>query len=367
MRKVNIIISICCFVSLILNAQTFTVGSTCCNYVLVNKTFSPFCNPPFNFIGQDSFPIDITGDLFPDLVIRSECMVPSSASGASDNCIFVTSQSNVESVVATTFTNTLIIDNLLFGSTYNTSLNWDTLPRTITFGPIGPSAAQKPVVYEYWHRTLINTTVISGTQTNPFYIVFRKVLPSTDTIYGWIRMDSNFPGKIFDYAYTCGTYTGTPPSSTITTSSMTICKADSVFLNATPSGGIFSGAGVSSNYFKSKNLSFGSYTINYLLPNPIGCSNVSSSITFTVNSCVGIHEIKNINSVFSIFPNPNSGEFEIKGVKEETIFISNELGQLIETKNLNAQNNYSVKINNLQNGIYFVGNAFSRQKIVVIK
>ena len=59
--------------------------------------------------------------------------------------------------------------------------------------------------------------------------------------------------------------------------------------------------------------------------------------------------------------------FEIKGIKEETIFISNELGQLIETKNLARENNYSVKLNDLQNGIYFVGNKFYRQKVVVIK
>ncbi len=90
-------------------------------------------------------------------------------------------------------------------------------------------------------------------------------------------------------------------------------------------------------------------------------------LSIKVNACVGVHELKNEKTVFDIFPNPSAGEFEIKGNKEETIFISNELGQLIETKNLIKENNYSVKLSNLQSGIYFIGNKFSRQKIVVIK
>ncbi|MBL7911976.1 MAG: T9SS type A sorting domain-containing protein [Bacteroidia bacterium] len=97
----------------------------------------------------------------------------------------------------------------------------------------------------------------------------------------------------------------------------------------------------------------------------------SSTASFTQNvslsACVGIKEIKKENEYLQIFPNPNSGEFEIKGIKEETIYISNELGQTITTVNLNAENNFSYKIIDLSSGLYFVGNKFAKQKIVVIK
>jgi hypothetical protein len=90
-------------------------------------------------------------------------------------------------------------------------------------------------------------------------------------------------------------------------------------------------------------------------------------LSHTVASCVGIEEVIDEKDRVAIYPNPTNGDFEIKGIKEETIYISNELGQLITTRNLSIQNNYSVKINDLQNGVYFVGNKVSRQKIVVIK
>jgi hypothetical protein len=70
--------------------------------------------------------------------------------------------------------------------------------------------------------------------------------------------------------------------------------------------------------------------------------------------------------LLNIFPNPNNGEFEIKSTKKETISISNEFGQIIEEKKLNSGNNYSVKIKDFPNGIYFVGNNSHRQKVVVI-
>jgi hypothetical protein len=89
--------------------------------------------------------------------------------------------------------------------------------------------------------------------------------------------------------------------------------------------------------------------------------------TLGSTSCVSVNEFKKEVSSLTIFPNPNNGEFEIKGIKEETIFILNELGQLISTKKLTRENNYSMKLSNLQSGVYFVGNKFYRQKVVVIK
>jgi hypothetical protein len=260
------------------SSQTFTVGSTCCNYNLVNKTFTTLCSLPYILTSQDSFTIDITGDLSPDIVIKSQCMYNTGALMPNDAGIFITTPNSVESVVGPDS-----IVNLPFGSGYSTTLNWDTLPVSVGYSGFGPYG-HKPVVYEwFYHSVNFPAYRAWGSQTNPFYVGFRKILPSSDTIYGWIRMDSNFPGKVFDYAYTCGTYTSSPPTSTITTVPTAICKGDSLVLNAIPSGGFFWGPGVSNNVFHTSSLAPGIYTVSYALPNPSGCNISRSDLTLTVN------------------------------------------------------------------------------------
>lgn len=278
---------VCILVFLLLSsfvfAQTFTIGSTCCNYNVVNKTFSVTTTPPSICSAQDSWKLDMDGDLSPDITVGSVKIEVCSSSGSANGCLYITTSNNVESsIISGTATTTKIIQDINYTSNYSSILNWDTLPFTKTFSVGGPSAGFEPVIYEYWYRPLIGITIISGQQTNPFYIALRKVLPSNDTIYGWIKMDTNLPGKVIDYAYTCGSYTGTPTASTITTLPKTLCKGDSVLLNATPSGGVFYGSGVSGNYFNSKNLAAGVYTVNYAIPNPNGCTTLPSLITLTV-------------------------------------------------------------------------------------
>ena len=68
-----------------------------------------------------------------------------------------------------------------------------------------------------------------------------------------------------------------------------------------------------------------------------------------------------------IYPNPNNGEFTITALGEDIICIINELGQVVKTITLCANNNYSSTINGLANGIYFAIGKNFREKIVVMK
>lgn len=403
------------------NAQAFSVGNTCCNYNLVNITFTAPCGcfcPSSN-----NYDIDIDGDLAKDISITSAGS-PGCFSAPTVHRISAFSYSGTEIVYTTLPTfcpSTSIIQKMNFGDILKSNLNWK--PQQTA-----------PYIYDYYWS--ISGSWTCGQQITNHYVAFRKILPSNDTIYGWVNVNSNFPGQVIDYAYTCGTYTAAPPTSTITTPPSTICKGDSISLSANPSGGVFSGTGISGNYFKTKNLAGGVYTVSYALPNPNGCSTSASSITFTVlaasitntqtaicsgesltlngtpsggyfsgtyisgnvfsptstgtfataytytntagcnstasvnlisNGCVGVNELTKENDIFKIFPNPNSGEFEIKSSKETNIVITNELGQLVKTVELNSANNYSSKITELQSGVYFIGNNSVRQKIVVIK
>ena len=97
-----------------------------------------------------------------------------------------------------------------------------------------------------------------------------------------------------------------------------------------------------------------------------GCSIVSPC----VSNNSGINDIDN-NEQLLIYPNPNNGLFTIQTEHEGTYSIVDELGQTIQILKLNATNNYSMNIENLNNGIYFIvgfnNNEMRAQKVVVAK
>ncbi len=97
-----------------------------------------------------------------------------------------------------------------------------------------------------------------------------------------------------------------------------------------------------------------------------GCSN-TSLFTQSVSTCTGLQEATtNSNSVL-VFPNPNNGDFTIQSQIGGVVNISNELGQVIETIELNQQNNFSYKVNHLQSGVYFLVGKTFKQKVIVSK
>lgn len=78
-----------------------------------------------------------------------------------------------------------------------------------------------------------------------------------------------------------------------------------------------------------------------------------------------------VNNILNIFPNPSNGAFTIQATMPGNYSIVNELGQIVERIQLNTANNYTVFINNLSNGSYYItglnDNQFVRQKIIILQ
>ncbi len=104
-----------------------------------------------------------------------------------------------------------------------------------------------------------------------------------------------------------------------------------------------------------------------------GCSTVASS-TVTVEACLSIPE--SLSSTFTLYPNPNTGEFNIlfsetlKG--NATVRILNSLGGELFAKVINISQTMQIEsfnVSNLSSGIYFVkietNNGSSVQKLMV--
>ena len=84
-----------------------------------------------------------------------------------------------------------------------------------------------------------------------------------------------------------------------------------------------------------------------------------------VNGCTGLEETTVQGVTVKVYPNPNNGQFTIEGSGATDLYIINDLGQVIRTLQLNDRNNYSVVIENLPSGLYFVNGNQVRTKIIV--
>ncbi len=338
-----------------INAQTFSVGDLSCNYKSINYNFPVNC--PIYSSSSDTYALDIDGDLTYDISIKSSCNNwPSSNINSSISLISNTNFEFAFDTLTPFCPWSKSIKNLPVGTQLNNNLIWKSSPFL------------NPYVSGLYSYQYIAGNFFSCGQQTGFYVGFRKIL-ITDTIYGWLLVNSSFPGSVVSYASKKSSepvYVGPM----IMNLPKTLCQYnDSIAINVNIPGGVFNNdpAIIGNTFYSSLSTWQGNHPIYYSCV-PVGCTNaVTVSSYIHVVACVGINELNPENHLLEIFPNPNGGEFEIKGIQDETIFISNELGQIIETKNLNLQNNYSAKINNLQSGIYFVGNQFSKKKIAVLR
>jgi uncharacterized delta-60 repeat protein len=105
------------------------------------------------------------------------------------------------------------------------------------------------------------------------------------------------------------------------------------------------------------------------------CSDTSTCVNVSIT---GIEKIAENNIQLKVFPNPGNGSITVtlsgvegQSANEGIYTIKNESGQMIQTFKLHTSNNYTINIENLSNGIYFIvglnGNQMINQKVVIAK
>ncbi len=111
---------------------------------------------------------------------------------------------------------------------------------------------------------------------------------------------------------------------------------------------------LANNVFIASGLSLGDYDFTYTVDNGV-CPPASTVVTVTINDCVGIEE--ETNSSFSVYPNPNNGEFFIATNVEgtATVQIIDAQGKIIYNKSLNLNTNAtSISLKDIEAGIYMI-------------
>lgn len=158
------------------------------------------------------------------------------------------------------------------------------------------------------------------------------------------------------------------PSLSLSKSSVFCINSPNTLLQVSPSGGTFSGTGLSqTGVFSPSVAGVGTHTLSYSITSA-PCTE-SSAITVTVNSCSGLSE--NVSALIELFPNPNNGEFVIRGETNADVEIYNLSGQLIHHFQLDQENHYRISVDNLSEGLYVVklksAGKVSTQKVLVLR
>ncbi len=130
----------------------------------------------------------------------------------------------------------------------------------------------------------------------------------------------------------------------------TVCSDfDMIALNGTPSGGTFSGTGVTGSSFSPGTAGAGSHAITYSFTDGNGCSN-TDVLNIVVELCDGIGE-NELDGV-SLFPNPNDGTFIISGLESGTLYqIFDNQGKLVLQKSAESDQ-IQVALPHVETGIY---------------
>lgn len=164
----------------------------------------------------------------------------------------------------------------------------------------------------------------------------------------------------------------TVPAVSIQTTKKLYCLFNpTLYLNAQPSGGMFSGAGTSSvGIFSPASAGVGTHAILYSYTDGFGCTG-TAVFSATVSSCSGIEENTSNTNHYAVYPNPNNGSFAIKAGNNMALALLNDMGQLIRVIKLDEINSYSLSIYDLPAGVYFLSgqsnSQLTRQKVIVTK
>jgi len=145
------------------------------------------------------------------------------------------------------------------------------------------------------------------------------------------------------------------PTLTLLASSQIYCTTDLVgSLSAIPTGGVWTGPGVTGNSFDPSVAGFGLHTVVYTYTDNNNCTNTATLI-MTVNACVGINETENGN-LFSVFPNPAKNQINIKA--DATLIgsvytVFDNLGKKVLEGKIISENTI-VELENLSGGVYLL-------------
>ena len=123
--------------------------------------------------------------------------------------------------------------------------------------------------------------------------------------------------------------------------------------NGLPAGGTYTGNGITNNIFVAGSVGIGSSIVTYTYVDVNNCS-ASAQTTIDVNNCAGIDE-KEL-TYFSLFPNPNNGQFKVTstGTPMDQIIIYDAQGKMVFNESYSGIFAVDFDLNAYSNGVYYI-------------
>lgn len=165
------------------------------------------------------------------------------------------------------------------------------------------------------------------------------------------------------------------PTVTFTLNPSTVCDNWPVYplSGGSPSGGTYSGPGVTANNFDAASVGAGTYTITYSYTDPnTGCVGQPAQQQIIVTVCTGDQALTLNEALMTIYPNPTNGMLNIhlpNGMNDMTLEVIDLRGQLVfNERNLSISRDetHSIDVSSLANGVYFI-KLFSGSELIVRK
>ncbi len=139
------------------------------------------------------------------------------------------------------------------------------------------------------------------------------------------------------------------PTVTLTTETITCVNYSPSVLVGSPTGGTYSGTGVTNNSFDPSIAGIGVHTLTYDFTDGSGCSGTSST-TIEVDGCATIEE--EVTLEVRIYPNPTSDQLHIEMNGEFEFTITDARGRIVVANH--ATNEITISTTSFETGIYFV-------------
>lgn len=197
------------------------------------------------------------------------------------------------------------------------------------------SATSDSVYVDFITPPTINFSIFPSQVCDGFPTIGMIGLPQGGTFSGPGVAGSTFNPQVAGIGVHNVTYTYTDPNtgcansgvSSVTVSPLPtvalsglpaqVCVYNPPFtLSGSPSGGLYSGAGVNGNSFDPAVAGLGTYSVTYIYGDSLGCVD-SASVTVLVDACVSVPEIGSVSGI-TIIPNPaNANESVVLQIKQQ--------------------------------------------------